>query len=46
VPEGTLSCDLGATEWTVIVIDGPKKIEEVLERFRVGEGVIITRIKI
>lgn len=46
VPEGTFSYNLGATEWTLILIEGPKKIDEILDIFKVGDRVNITKIKI
>lgn len=36
---------MNSNEWTIIVIEGPKKIGEILERFNFMENVKVLSIK-
>lgn len=42
---GTVLIPANSNEWTIIVIEGPKKIDEIIERFNFMENVKVLSIK-
>ncbi len=34
-----------ANEWTILIVEGPKKISQIIERFNYVENIVVTKIR-
>ena len=45
-PNGMTLVPANSNEWTVIIIEGPKKVSQIIDRFNYMEHVKVKRIRI